>query len=60
MRGHKGGVAFEGVVDEFGVAEGSFGVEKVVCASSELDPLVIRRKSSEMGQKGAEYFLGRN
>lgn len=54
------GIVFEGVVDEFGVAEGSIGVEEVVCASGELDPLAIRRKSSEMGRKRAEYFLGCN
>ena len=60
MGGDNGGVAFERVVDEFGVAERCFGVEEVVCTSGELDPLVIRRESSEMGGKGAEYFLGGN
>ena len=46
------------VVDKFGVAEGCVRMEQMVCASSELDSFMIRRKSSEMGGKGAEYFLG--
>jgi len=54
--GYNGGVAFEGVVDEFGVAERCFGVE-MVCASGELDPLVIRRKSSEMGGDSRELNI---
>ena len=58
--GDDGGVLFVWVIDKFGVAERSLWVEKVVRTSSELDPLAIRRKRSEMGGKGAEYFLRSN
>ncbi len=61
VHGVHAGVVLERVGDDVGVAQGSIGVEEVVAARGELDPLAIGLDGGHVGGEPAEEGLaGRN